>query len=586
MKSSTALLGAWFLVVAALVFGVVYVVLQSSRNDTATTPTDAEVRPLGAGGEKPGPARPPRHKPDRARTTPPAPRQLEITGTVRNPEGETVEGARVTLWLPGKKASLADTPEVNLADIQRVNALVYIDPLDWDQPRPMSLLTETAATAAPRRDAGTEVAAVDTSGDGTYTLLVPAGVGRGPFRVTARKEDVGSAAAQGVQVGQQLDLTLGTAGQVTGQVIGEAQSLPVAGARVVFDDGEQRWTTTADEGGSFRIEGVTPGYYSVLAGAAGHTPLVDAHVQVKRGEPVVLRLPRGTTLRVTAIAEEDPQERMVEGAEIVLVENDTYAYVFAKTNAQGIAEFPSLPAGRYVLNGTAPGLTSYGDESVTIDPKQLVQEAEVRFEVAVPTTIEVVDEDGRGISGVEFYSGNADEAYDALRSLKLPGQTDAQGHYPFGFEFEGPRAALYGFKKGFSVVRAMPDDYSEGGMLRIVMKKPIRVHGRVATEDGDPVPDAEVLVEVEPDDDDDLADVLTLQFRTNAEGRYDFGYMPRSGGITIYAETTDGDGWTDEQTVEVLPGRDDYQVDLTMDIAAPLPVMQRGGMEEREPRKK
>ena len=167
------------------------------------------------------------------------------------------------------------------------------------------------------------------------------------------------------------------------------------------------------------------------------------------------------------------------------------------------------------------------------------------------------------VVGMEFYTGNADEEYDALRSAKVAGTTDAQGRFAFPFEFEGPRALVFGFKKGYSMVRAYPDAHDEGIPMTLVARKALRVHGTVRTPDGRPVPDALVLLEIEPEDPEEIDDFL-IQIRSNSNGQYDFPYLPR-GEIWISAELGE-DAWSDDLQVELLEGQTDYQADIELEL--------------------
>jgi protocatechuate 3,4-dioxygenase beta subunit len=351
---------------------------------------------------------------------------------------------------------------------------------------------------------------------------------------------------------------------------------PVGGARVTFDNGTRRLAVVTNAEGRFALENIVPGTYRLSVAAKGMTPLFENRFRIAANDPTpyTLRMPRGTLLRVKAVVENPgadtgrhgnrPEGEPVPGAKIVVLCEDTYAYVIGTTNQQGIVEFPGLPAGKYTMNGLAPGFVPFAETTAMIDKKDLVQEETVQFETAVDTPIEVVDEEGRPVAGMEFFGANADDRYDALRSMKA-GVTDGDGKLKFAFESDGPRAALYGFKPGYAMVRACPDDYESGDPLRVVAKKPIRVHGRVATPDGRGIADAVVAISISASEQNPNEDDVELEIRTNAEGQYDFPFLPHSDGITITATAPDGIS-EDEKDLEVVAGRTDYTVDITIEL--------------------
>lgn len=587
MKTSNALLVAWIVLIAGLAGAIAYFTLSAQ----GPTEPDAPVKPVPAKPKPPEPKAPTRHPPRTQQRQPAPPARAEITGVVYVPGGGPAEGARVAIFPPSKPGQ-PDVP-ADMDEIRKLNQMVYISTEEWDLPRPLATWTGGGESSS-GADAA-ELASCPTAADGRFTLTLPAHVGVGPFRLTATKEGVGTAMVVEARAGQKLELMLGQAAGVKGTVITEVDSVPVEGARISFDSGAKRYTAISGADGTFFVEGVSPGFYQLSVSAKDRTPLFESRFRVAGGEmaPYTLRMPRGTFLRVKALVETTLEPSAaprrlddgdpVAGAEIVLFSEDTYTYVMGRTNAEGYADFHGLPAGRWVLNGLAPGVVSLGEEPVTIDKNDLTKDETIRFEPAVETTVEVVDDDGRPVAGMDFYTVNSDEKYDSLRSSKAA-TTDGEGKVKFAFEFDGPRSSLYGFKTGFSLVRAYPDDYQSGDPIRLVAKKPVRVHGVVRSTERRPIPDAIVAITI-PAPEHQAFDDLELEVRTNADGRFDFPYLPRAEGITVSATAPDGIS-TDDRDLEVEAGKDDYSLDLEIELDESAIASPPAPPAPREPPKK
>ena len=556
MKSSKLLLFAWLAVVGVLAFVAVYHLSQDPGTEPGASETanqrDVPADPGGDPNKRthvdPG-KRPPRNM------------MQEVKGSVVGPDGKPVAGAVVTVGLPVTTTAPAATARD--LDIRFINDVIYIDPSEWDQPRPLGDWVKNQDMRSSTKTGSEEIASGTTDGSGSFALEVPRYRGAGPFRVTATCS-IGKASAQGVRPGQDIELTVGPVATATGFVYSGNENIGVPAATVVLDDGESRFTGITGSDGGFRIEGVSPGRYSVSAGAAGHPPLLDLIKVVKSGEDVDLRLPRGTTLKVVATFEpEDGPDRPLPGVDVVVLEQDTYTYVMGRTDMNGMVEFKGMPPGSYLVNGRGERAVSFGEELVDISGNQLAQEAELLFEPAIDTQVTVIDTEGKPVAGMVFYSANADEEYDALRSQRVAGETDAQGRMLYAFEFEGPRALIFGFKAGYSMVRAYPDAHDDAIPMTLVAHPAIRVSGTVRTAAGQPIPDALVLLEVEPEDPEEIDDYV-IHLRSGPDGKYDFPHVPR-GEIWISAELGD-EAWSEDYEVEITEGKSDYRVDIELEL--------------------
>lgn len=579
MKTSNVLLALWVLLVAGLALVAVYFWRMPANSSdpakgnvqiVAPGKTDPQAKPPKPDVKAPQPRVRPKNEPPR---TPPI-----VAGTILDTEGKPVTGAVVRLLPPAKSAPPAAA--ANQEEALRIAQIIAIADEDFDAIRSLAAWVQAPA-AEGARVAGPEYGAMTTAADGRFSFTLMLGAGKGPYLLTARHEELGSASDPEWFAGQDRTLTLSSGGVVTGLVTGEADGAGVPAARVVFDSGEREYAAVTDETGAFRIEGMPPGPFSVRAGAPGRTPILDQNVKVVRGEPVKLVLPRGATIRLKAIVEDGEtrrgEEPVLGGVEVVAYEELARVYLLGRTNDYGLVEFTGVPAGQWLVNGRVEKYVSQGEAIVKVDGNTPVVEDELLFETAVMTPVQVVDDSGVGIPGVEFYTCDGFDAYDVLRSARLPGSTDADGKWSFPFEFDGPRCMIYGFKKGYGLVQAYPDDYSAGDPVRLVMKKAMRVRGKVVDEAGTVVPDAVVRLTFEPmDDDASVQDSSTIQLRTDKAGRYDFPYLPFGYEVSVEAES--GEMWSDDLvTLDPADGKTDHEVDLRLEAAPAVRMVQGSG---------
>ncbi len=562
MKTSNIFLAVWLVIVAGLAFAAVYFLLlgdgdtdpyaagENGGGNPVTVPPDD---PNGNG------ERGPRVKPDK-----PTRKRFEpkIVGRVFGEDGEGAAGVSLIIGLPVTSEAPPETMVER--DIRKIYDVIYMDPEEWDQPRPLSAWRETALGSSEAGAASQEIARGSSDETGKFEIDLPRHLGTGPFRLAADGGALGKASAQGVRANQSIELTLGPVSKATGTVLSGNENAGIGGATVILDDGETRFRGTSGDDGTFEIEGVAPGKYRVSAGADDHPPILGEEMEIKQGEPLDIRLPRGTTLVVTTVIETlAGDDQILPDAEIVVMEQNTLSYVLGRSDLNGVAKFDGLPPGIYLINGRGERAISFGEELAPIKADALTAEVELLFEPAIDTPITVVDESGNPVAGVSFYTSNHDDEYDALRSVRVPGETDARGNFTFAFEFEGPRAQVFGFKTGYSMVRAYPDDHEEGAPMRLVARAGLRVHGLVRTPGGTPIPDAIVLLEVEPSADDDDDDYSIL-IRSGKDGRYDFPYVPH-GEIYVSAEHGEND-WSDDYDVELIDGQSEYRIDIEMDL--------------------
>ncbi|MCG3133120.1 MAG: hypothetical protein HMLKMBBP_00213 [Planctomycetes bacterium] len=588
MKSSNVMMGLAFLVVAAISFTAVYFLLQKDEGGTSAKPIPVQPGAPAKGTSRatPKPVRPPRSGTRApAKPRPPA----EITGIVVDGEGKPVAGAKVSLLPPPKP--VAPPPATNPDEVRKVGLVVELSVEDLESPRPLRSWADLPAPD-PSRFAAEALTSADADAEGRFKFVHSPMYGPGPYRLVARSETLGSASRGGVAMGQKdVELVIASAGVVNGTIRAPNTGNGVKGAKIAFTSGDREWMTTSGEGGAFRIDDMPPGRYEVRAGSAEHPPLLGKRVEVRRGEPVEIAFPRGTTLRVKAVVDDGESVRRkpedlpgVAGAEIVVLNEDTFAYVIGKTNDSGFAEFAGLPDGHWLINGRAEGLVVLSEESEILRPDALQHDSVLTFEKAVLTPLVVVDTGGTPVAGVEFFAGNPDTQYDVVHSEKLPGATDSEGRYSFAFEFMGRREKIYGFKKGYAVVIAAPDDYEEGKEERVTALPGGGVQGAVRTPDGKPIPGAIVTITtVVPKPQPgarptfDPMEELEVRIVADADGRYRFPYLPAGWTVTVDAESQDGFFSDDAPDVAIEEGKT-KDADLTVDLTPKVKVKPGGAM--------
>lgn len=583
MKSSNVLLTLWCLVIFGVVFAAVFFFVRARQQEDVRPPAPVQIgtkSPLTKGTPT---GKPPQTQPRSGRPAK-APVIQQIRGRVTDAESKGLVGVAVTLLPPAKAPP--PPPAKDLAEVRRVALIIDIAREDAALPRPVAAWVEAPAVD-PSRFEGAPITTAVTAEDGSYFLEVPRTV-QGPFRVVARSETLGSASRSGVSVGtMDCDLQIATAGVVTGAVTSEASGGPVASCRLVFSAADREWAAVTDADGAFRIEDMPAGRYSIRAGAPGFVPVLDQEIAVIRSEPVKIRLPRGTTMRVravlpTEVSGQRPEDGSpVADCEIVALEETSYAYFIGKTNSNGIVEFPGIPAGVWLVNGRGPGVIPVTEERIVVRAADAAADVLLEFEAAVDTPLTVVDEEGQPVAGVEFYAGTPDEEFDTLDSEKLPGATDDRGNYKFPFEFMGRRARVFGFKKGYAILAIAPEDYSAGEGIRVTARKGVKISGVVRTPDGKPIPGAIVsFTVVPPESAADFFSDAVARIVAGPDGRYEFTHIPVGWQTTVEAETLEGQ-YSDESE-DVEPTKD-VELNFTIDLETKITAVEMPGTAPKTP---
>ncbi|HKE00015.1 MAG TPA: carboxypeptidase-like regulatory domain-containing protein, partial [Planctomycetota bacterium] len=151
---------------------------------------------------------------------------------------------------------------------------------------------------------------VTSGADGGFRIT---GLGDGPFSVTADVEDVGSQTTRDVRAGtEDVEIVVASPTGIAGRVVDATSGEPVEGFRAyAYEDGKDPgaslWQRArvekgfAAKDGSFRIAGLSPGRYRVVASADGYVDRATSDavdVETAKVTPgVVVRLTRGAIVR-------------------------------------------------------------------------------------------------------------------------------------------------------------------------------------------------------------------------------------------------------------------------------------------------
>ncbi|MGH7151747.1 MAG: carboxypeptidase regulatory-like domain-containing protein, partial [Planctomycetota bacterium] len=207
-----------------------------------------------------------------------------------------------------------------------------------------------------------------TAEDGAFRIT---GLGKGPFKVTARDEDSASAVVTGVKTGtKDLELRLRPCGGVAGIVVDARTEEPIPAFRIETREtalgmmevkGKER--EFRSEEGAFKWGGLEPETYAFRAEAPDHAPNRVEGVLVREGATtpgLVIRLQPQAVVRGRVIAA--GARSPVEGALVTTAPQGAFA-IFqsmtadqpeAQTNAKGEFRLGGLPSGDLTLAAKHP----------------------------------------------------------------------------------------------------------------------------------------------------------------------------------------------------------------------------------------
>jgi hypothetical protein len=156
------------------------------------------------------------------------------------------------------------------------------------------LLDGRPAAGAAVRAASADHGATATAGaDGRFALSAPAGSYRLHAALGDRAASAGPIAVAAGESARAVELRLGPAAAIEGEVVLARSGRPVPGAEVVLlphETGEVAARARADAAGRFRIEGLPPDAFDARATAPGTSPALAAAVTLAPGGRFPLRL--------------------------------------------------------------------------------------------------------------------------------------------------------------------------------------------------------------------------------------------------------------------------------------------------------
>ena len=363
------------------------------------------------------------------------------------------------------------------------------------------------------------VALTDDTGAFQFLSLNP-----GHKRVTARMTGMSTKTQNSVVLLPNkpvapLEFKLGPGEVLAGMVVD--QFGPVAGAMInaqpVRQGGRNVVTnnyppTKSLEDGSFLLEGLAPGAYTLICHARGY-PARGTRLTARTGEAeVTLNLIRNPVIRGRVFDEDtgDPIPRftIIMGREEYLV-HKSFRMSQRFDNEDGSFEFIcDQDSGDYYFFATAPGFAAGRSTQITVMPNNDVESVDIAVYKGVTVKGEVTDSSGSPVVGasVELVPESpAMQGQDlgfikglisrAMKTVSHSARTDKDGRY-----------AIENVQEGFFVVKASHGDFSGGEMEKAVqvprqgettfpkleLMRGGSLRGVVYGEEGDPEPAARV----------------------------------------------------------------------------------------------
>ncbi|HEX6241172.1 MAG TPA: carboxypeptidase-like regulatory domain-containing protein [Polyangiales bacterium] len=338
-------------------------------------------------------------------------------------------GYRVTAAAPGYALATADQGRLLFLELgaRREHVDIVLDELGHDVEGHVLDATGGPIAAASVRlvswGASPLMTTVTTDDEGRFTASVAAGP------VTAIASAAGYASARAYRVAPTSDLTLALTPEaaLSGTVLTVAEGRPVAGARVAAlaqggaPTGLGESVSSAD--GSFRIDGLDPSRYLVVATAPGYRGSETHTVELGMGQAVsdlqVLVAPVAQVSGRVVVESSGLQQPCEQGfvvlgpphpaislragskwtAEKLGAQPQAPTTVMAPIGATGVVQFDAVPAGSYFASVECDGhLHHDGPDVVAVGDKD-VHGLVWRVVPSVRLSIRVVDERDKPVPG-------------------------------------------------------------------------------------------------------------------------------------------------------------------------------------------
>jgi protocatechuate 3,4-dioxygenase beta subunit len=454
-----------------------------------------------------------------------------VTGYVVNSDGQPIAGARVALFAPetveARRARLISaTPQrVPLATAESGTNGKFTIETPKDAPPVVDLRAEAAAfapsfvriekdedagaipltTAAVRHgtvtagakpvanatviwSSGSDESLVTTNAEGRYDVADPA---KWANHLTIIHPDfaVVDESFGGLDGGHpQLDRTMSPGVPLSGRVVGEDGTTPVAKADIAA--GELRLATTGDDG-TFTIAHAPAKWDTLTARAAG---LIGTRARTATG-PLTIRL--GRSASVTGSVRVAKTQAALAGAEVRLLRSAFMArgevIASAFTDAKGNYALPSLPAGAFNAYLFRPGFAG-SPASFSVTPGQkLVKNLPATEESRVAGS--VLDEEKRPIAGAMLTATDVETDRGAMFMMARPvgarheAMSAPDGRFVIRTQADADLQILAA-KKGLpsaktATLRLAPGERKSNVILTI--PRGVALTGRVVDGDGKPV---------------------------------------------------------------------------------------------------
>lgn len=406
----------------------------------------------------------------------------------------------------------------------------------------------------------------EADAQGAFALVVPEGVwtveANAPGHVDVRVDGVPVA----LETGGEVTLTLARGGGLEGTVL-DADGRPLAGAPVfAYREGQRLGQAQSDEQGRFALEGLPAGAVELFVRSQDKSRCARSPLEVAPGETrqATVRLAAGAAV-VGRVTSRDGQP--VAGVPVHARSVVGSVFREGKTDDRGEFTVGDLYPGRYRVSvpGTARDAPR-AEALVELDAGQARCDLVARSGAVLAGVVE--GPDGRPVAQAGVF------ALEEGRQ-RAEVQSDDQG----AFRIEGLPPGTYRVYSrrgeeltGTAPALALAEDAVQEG-LRITLRAPARLRGRVLDPSGQPVADLELVARGRDTP-------VRRQARTDAEGRfemapfYDGGYQVSAdgGGLALEARRRGAaEARLGPAPFEVAGGRDvllELRLELT---ASPAP---------------
>jgi len=325
------------------------------------------------------------------------------------------------------------------------------------------------------------------------------------FRLTARHGDrVGGPVLHRLtEASDPVVIRLRAGAAVIVKVSDASDKQPVSGALVELR-GLDKLPAVTDARGTARLEGVTPGYATLMASASGYAPahkLVSVPESTTQALEVAVELRRGGRVSGRVITTDG---QPVEGAR-VLAENTAALFSLAdserdgaQTNEEGRFSLEAVAEGTCRLTASHPDHPTTSSRPVTVSLSRPVPDVEIVMKQGAAIAGRVIGTDGSPAAWARVRCTRTDATPFAGGTIGGHRQRGATADGEGNFELKGlPLAELV--LMAVSEVASSDTvqvDLSQGGRIEGIELRLAAggtISGKVITDTGEPVADAEVL---------------------------------------------------------------------------------------------